>query len=84
MCTHKHTHTVQCPNLAVTDHVIASTTDTNPGTVVFFSCDENYIRTGLTTIACLENGEWSGSVPTCTTSKPVTVVQSHTTSDGEH
>ena len=37
-----------------------------PGHEVIFECDDKYKLTGAPIVKCLENGNWSHPVPTCT------------------
>ncbi len=62
--THTHTHTAVCSALSLDNGAISST-ETMPGTVVTFSCNNGYQLSGLQSITCLDNATWSGPPPTC-------------------
>ncbi|XP_078687146.1 uncharacterized protein LOC144919463 isoform X14 [Branchiostoma floridae x Branchiostoma belcheri] len=56
----------QCPPLTAPTNGVLSTTSTSYLTVVGFTCNSGYVRTGAATATCQDDGTWSGSVPTCT------------------
>ncbi|XP_035669063.1 sushi, von Willebrand factor type A, EGF and pentraxin domain-containing protein 1-like [Branchiostoma floridae] len=58
---------VQCPALTPpTNGALTPTGTTSYNTVVMFSCNTGYIRTGAETTRCQDDGIWSNAVPTCT------------------
>ncbi|MCL4136243.1 UNVERIFIED_CONTAM: hypothetical protein GTU68_021071, partial [Idotea baltica] len=58
----------QCPPLPATPNTkvdVLNGGGKNYGTVVRFTCEPGYFRTGLPVVHCMSNGSWSGNVPTC-------------------
>jgi len=58
----------QCPPLPDVENAradILSGRGLNYGTVVRYTCDEGYERSGLPALLCQSNGTWSSRVPSC-------------------
>ena len=57
---------VKCGGLSNPSNGQVSITNDTPGGTATYTCNSGYTLVGLETRTCQNNGEWSGSAPTCT------------------
>ena len=56
---------VTCPNLENPGNGTVDVSGNQPGDTAVYSCDDGFTLDGVDTRTCGENGQWSGSEPTC-------------------
>ena len=56
---------VYCPLLTTPYNGTKSSEDTKCGVTVGFSCNEGFMLSGKSSLACMTNGRWDGVTPQC-------------------
>lgn len=54
-----------CEDLQRPDHGLISVRGSGPGAIAAYSCSHSYVLRGRRMRMCMENGKWSGDMPTC-------------------
>ena len=60
-----HYAAVQCPTLSNPTNGRVSVPSRAVGSRATYSCNTGYTLSGSSSLTCLSNGAWSGSVPIC-------------------
>ena len=65
MTKHIHVEVIDCGELDDPDNGQVSHDETTVGSIATYTCDPGFNIVGNMTRICQENGDWSGTEPTC-------------------